>query len=362
MLKNKKKGVTTTVSPSIMRQCPQFTKLLKLKKLHASVSIDYLSINVDSINENFLRTYCTRKYDTRNKGFNLVEVFSFNGFEYTVSSQKQFNGNQDEDKLQYQITINPSYYPSGDHVKKLLELITPDLKDESSQEISRLDISFALSSEILTPLMVYNMCHFRWKRSSTDFRQHKNSGKLTGIQCPSRSMSNSIYLHDLAPRSNYKPKLHVTEENMTIFELQLKKPILKSIRLHTVFDLENLQWKKVFNKFEFYDVIHFKKLSPEVLPRIEIFQDDVKTMGFHHARAEYNNTHNRNFIRDIGSSLHEMRINNGKARLSACFRMRFEEYLSIWNPWSSAKLLNNDKSNFVPQSFGEIPLNNPPLN
>lgn len=346
-----------------MRQLPQYSQLTQLKRLKASVSIDYLSINVNTINESFVRVVSNKKYQTSNRAFNQVEVFQHQEHGYTISSEKQFSDDVKKyaTKLQvdfkYQITLNPSYFSDGEAVKKLLDLISPDISDGNHQ-ISRLDISFALSDKIFSPLLVATMCHFKWKRTSTDFRQHKKNGKLSGIQCPGRSVSMSIYLHDLVKRSSNLNKHHVTERGMTIFELQLKKSFLTKVELLTVLDLDNFDWKVVFKKYAFYDLVHFNEKSRDALDKIEIFQDDVRTMGFHHARINYNRMNHRNFTRDIGKKLSPIKINRGKTKLTTCFRYRFEEHLKQWNPWVSNNQSNLDNSHLAVQSPSQVSLDN----
>lgn len=339
-MKKNKKIHMTNVSPLIMRQIPQYTNLTNLKRLNASVSIDYLSINVNTINKSFIQDISYKKYITSNRVFKKIEVFEYQGKEYSISSDKTFFKQSDEkNEFKFQIKLNPSYFKEGQEVRKLLELISPDILTEDHQ-IARLDISFALSDQFFSPLLVSTMCHFKWKRTSTDFRQNKKSGKVSGIQCPGGAMSTSIYLHDLVNRKSHFKKHHITEENMTIFEVQLKHASLNKIGLHNVFELQNFDWKKVFNKFNFYDVISFKKNALGNLEKIEYFQDDVRTMGFQHARIQYNRMNNRNFMRDIGKSMLPLKINQGKVKLISCLRFRFQEYLIKWNPWSS-NILNS---------------------
>ncbi len=346
MKKKQKKYITTTVTPTILRQINEYRKLKNITDLSMVTFVDYFAISVNQIREEYIATKCRLVKQTRNNAFNTVATYeSTDGFRFTIYTDNIFNSDWD-----FQVHINPAYFVSQDEFKAAVENICYPLY-RNNHQVSRIDISISINDTLLTPALIHFCGYFKWKRKNTTYSQSNfNQGALTGTAIRSKTVSYSSYSETAKKRKKEKIAKEDIVENHCNFEIQLKKTSLHKHQILSVFDIHRVPATPLMYRMEFYDIVRIKKSNIHFLDKFKDLQMECLASGFNQARKRLNPK--KNFMRDYQNYLECIYVENNE-KLSSLINRKMAEMIVSWSPW---KELPNQELSLAQSQIKELPL------
>jgi hypothetical protein len=317
-----KNCVATDISYMILRRFNEFHQLLMADDISLTCSLDFFSVYISDLSRRYLRKRCVAmNCRVTPNAYEKATMYRTSDFGRFIL----FEDCKHESRWPYKVQlINAKNYRSLIEISQALERIMGKVNNRNHQ-LARIDPAFVFAEEDLSPRVLFASTHLPWKNSNSAYNnQHRNfkDGRLTGFHSNGSGVRPSVYAESA------KPKCEDAEFNFIKFEYQLKKTVLESRNLFTIYDLHRLAEYNLIRRAAFYNPLWIQRRHKHHLDKFKLLQEILYADGFHNARKSLNR--HRNFNRDYKGILLPLRIKNGEVNLSDVFANKFSKWLKEW--------------------------------
>lgn len=281
--------------------------------------IDYLVIRTFDINWKYINKHLEKKSEARNSYFDRIKIYkhkskSYLNVRYSVKIEENLEKKARiiQDQFPYQVTLNPSKFPSG----KELFLFLKKVLGESHRDrvVWRIDFSVLLPKDLFPVEFFFFHLYVPNKRKTTSFLPQipqersdyitSESGDFTGIQYGSYPKKLQIYDIEKYKSINkfrtynyetflsrfHKGRLSKHGFGTVNVEYQFAASNSKKLGIHHLHDFHK-QISKIapFTGIKLYDCF-----SPEAIAKNSSlsFQLNCLKLGFQHTRRRFNEGNN----------------------------------------------------------------------